>query len=170
MFVLVFIILGLIVAVLHIYRDRQRLTRRRVVEILLLWFLVVPAGIGGLFAFIGHTVFAAQMAASIDWPAGNPFQTEVAVADLALGILGILCYWIRGSFWIAAVVSTSVFLLGAAAIHIQQIVSAQNYSPDNAGTILYTDVALPLILIALLSYYEFLGKHERVSAARKQPL
>ena len=170
MFVLVFIIVGLIVAAVHIYRDRQPRTRKRVAEILLLWFLVVPAGMGGVFAFIGHTVFAAQTAASIGWPAGNPFQTEVAVADLALGVLGILCYWIRGNFWVAAVLSTSIFLLGAAVVHIQQIVVAQNYSPDNAGTILYTDVLLPLILIALLSYYEYSGRRERVSPAREQPL
>jgi hypothetical protein len=111
---------------------------------------------GGVFAFIGHTVFAAQTAASIGWPAGNPFQTEVAVADLALGVLGILCYWIRGNFWVAAVLSTSIFLLGAAVVHIQQIVVAQNYSPDNAGTItLYgcfapTDPYRPVELLRVL--------------------
>jgi NAD(P)-dependent dehydrogenase (short-subunit alcohol dehydrogenase family) len=44
-------------------------------------------GVGGVFGFVGHTVYADIAAASIGWPPGNPFQTEVAVANLAIGSL-----------------------------------------------------------------------------------
>jgi hypothetical protein len=37
-------------------------------------------------------------AREIGWPPGNPFQTEVAIANLAAGTLGILYFWIRGNF------------------------------------------------------------------------
>jgi hypothetical protein len=113
---------------------------------------VINVGIGGIWAFIGHTVFAEQVAESIGWPAGNPFQTEVAVANLAIGILGILCYWIRGNFWTAAVIATSVWLLGAAAIHVVEMVTAGNYNPGNTGLIFYMDIIGALLLIGLLIY------------------
>jgi hypothetical protein len=160
---LIFVIFALLVAALHIYRDRQALTREGIAKILLLWLLVIGVGLGGIMAFIGHTVFASSTAASIGWPAGNPFQTEVAVANLAVGVLGVLCYWLRDNFWVATVIANSVFQLGAAVVHINQIVVAQNYSPNNAGIVLYTDILVPLILIALLVSQRYATRYERRS-------
>jgi hypothetical protein len=149
---LIFFVLSFVVAGFHLYRDKQPRTGRRIAAILLLWLLVINVGLGGIWAFIGHTVFAEQVAESIGWPAGNPFQTEVAVANFAIGTLGILCYWIRGNFWAAAVIATSVWLLGAAAIHVLEMMTAGNYNPGNAGLIFYLDIISPLLLIALLVY------------------
>jgi len=52
------------------------------------------------------------------------------------------------------VIAASVWLLGDAVIHIQQIVAVGNYSPDNAGIPLYLDILTPLVLIALLIAYK----------------
>ena len=150
---LIFFVLSFVVAGFHLYRDKQQpRTGRRIAKILLLWLLVINVGLGGIWAFIGHTLFAEQVAESIGWPAGNPFQAEVAVANLAVGTLGILCYWIRGNFWTATVIATSVWLLGAATIHVVEIVAEGNYNPGNAGLIFYLDILSPLLLIALLIY------------------
>jgi len=149
---LIFFVLSFVVAGLHLYRDKQPRTGRRVAEILLLWLLVINTGLGGLWAFVGHTVFANDVAESIGWPTGNPFQTEVAVANLAIGTLGILCYWIRGNFWTAAVIATSIWLLGAAAIHVEEMVNEGNFNPGNAGLIFYMDIITPLLLVVLLVY------------------
>ena len=166
---LIFIVLALIVAAIHLFRERHHLTGGRIAEILLLWLLVIAVGLGSILAFFGHTVFAASTAESIGWPMGNPFQTEVAVANLGVGITGVLCYWIRGNFWLAAVISFAVFQLGAAAVHIQQIIVAQNYSPDNAGIILYTDIFTPLVLIGLLAYRWYASRQEREMVYAQQP-
>jgi hypothetical protein len=129
---LVFLILGLVVGAVHTYLDpKQPRTRVRVAQIFLLWFLVISVGVSGVFAFIGrHTVFADATARSIGWPTGNPFQSEVAVANLSVGIVGILCYWMRGNFWIATVIGFSVWWLGDAVVHIRSIVLDANYAPD----------------------------------------
>ena len=104
-------------------------------------------------------MFAAdKVAASIGWPAGNPFQTEVGVANLAIGTLGILSYWIRGNFWTAAVIATSVWLLGAAAIHVGEMATEGNYNPGNAGVVFYMDIVGPLLLITLLAYSRCMGR------------
>ncbi len=160
---LIFVIFALLVAALQIYRDRQALTREGIAKILLLWLLVIGVGLGGIMAFIGHTVFASSTAASIGWPAGNPFQTEVAVTNLALGVLGVLCYWLRDNFWVATVIANSVFQLGDAVVHINQIMVAHNYQPNNAGIVLYTDILVPVILIALLVTQRYTSRYERRS-------
>jgi hypothetical protein len=166
---LVFLVLGLVVAAVHVFLDKQPRTKGRVAEIFLLWFLVVAVGILSVFFFISHTVLADTTAASIGWPAGNPFQSEVAVANLTIGTLGILCYWIRGNFWVAAVIAFSVQWLGAAMVHIRDIVVAANYAPNNAGMTLYLDILMPLILIALLVYYLYAKRHEQGMSRMEQP-
>ncbi len=95
---------------------------------------------------------------------GNTFQTEVAVANLAIGTLGILCFWFRDNFWMATVIAASVWFLGDAVGHVQQIIVADNYSPNNAGAALYNDIVVPLILLALLIYHRYAGRGERVPA------
>ena len=162
---LFFLVLGLVVGAVHVYLDKQPRTKGRVVEIFLLWFLVITVGILSVFFFISHTVFAATTAATIGWPAGNPFQSEVAVANLTIATLGILCYWIRGNFWVATVIAFSVQWLGAAVVHIRDVVVAANYAPNNAGMTLYLDILMPMILIGLLVYYLHLNRqeeHERI--------
>ena len=156
-FIILFV-LSFVVAGVHIYRDEQPRTGGRVAEILLIWLLVINIGFGGLYAFSGHLFAADEVAASIGWPAGNPFQTEVAVANLAIGTLGILSFWIRGNFWMAAVIATSIWLLGAAAIHVSEMATAGNYNPGNAGVVFYMDIIGPLLLIALLIYSRHAGR------------
>jgi hypothetical protein len=157
---LFFLVLGLVVGAVHLYLDNQPRTKGRVAEIFLLWFLVITVGVLSVFFFISHTVFAATSAASIGWPAGNPFQSEVAVANLSVGVLGILCYWMRGSFWNATVIGFSVWWLGDAVVHIRSVVVSANYAPNNAGLTLPMDILMPVILIALLVYYLHVNRHE----------
>ena len=167
---LFFLVLGLVVGAVHLYLDKQPRTKGRVAEIFLLWLLVIPVGIGGVFNFIGHTVFADATAASIGWPAGNPFQSEVAVANLSVGVLGILCYWMRGNFWVATVIGFSVWFLGDAVVHIRSILVSANYAPNNAGVTFYLDILVPVIIIALLAYYLHVKnrqekeEHERIQS------
>ena len=162
---LVFLVLGLVVGAVHVFLNKRPRTKGRVAEIFLQWFLVVSVGLVSVVFFIAHTVFADTTAASIGWPAGNPFQYEVAVANLAIGTLGILCYWMRGNFWVATVIAFSVQWLGAAVVHIREIVVAANYAPNNAGITFYLDILIPVILIALLVYYLQANRqeeHERI--------
>ena len=153
--------LAIIIAMLYLLMSKitnKALTNKRIVEIFLMSFLVISVGIGSIWAFIGHAFLSAQVAASIGWAAGNPFQLEVAFANLGIGVLGILCYWIRGNFWIATVISSSIFLIGAAYIHIINMFQFANYAPGNAGPVLYMDIIGPVILIVLLILYKILEK------------
>jgi hypothetical protein len=166
---LVFLILGLLVGAVRVYLDKQPRTRGRVAQVFLLWYLVITVGLQGVVAFLGHTVNAYATARSIGWPAGDPFQSEVAVANPTVGVLGILRYWMRGDFWIATVIGFCVWWLGDAVVHIRSIVVDANYAPDNAGVTFYLDKLVPVLLIGLLVYYLEAKRHEQVMSPTEPP-
>jgi hypothetical protein len=97
---------------------------------------------------------ADEIARKIGWQPGSPFQFEVAVADLAWGVCGVLCIWLRRGFWVATGIGNSVFLLGCAFGHIRQIVQEGNTAIYNAGPVLWIgDIGVPLTLLILLFIY-----------------
>jgi len=149
LYLTVFAILALLGAFLQLVLKRER-TTRRITEIVLLYWFAIAIGASGIFAFAGHTFRADQVAAGIGWPAGNPFQQEVAFADLALGVLGLACIAIRENFWTATAVATAVMYWGDALGHAYQLLHYGNHHPGNAGTVLWGTIAVPAVTIALL--------------------
>lgn len=148
-----FIAIGLLGATLHIALDRNARNRVRVLELLLIYLLPTAIGLTAIYAFIGHMFFSVEVAHFIGWPPGSPFQKEMAFANLSYGVLGILCIWLRGKFWLATVLGYTVLLWGAAYHHIVDIVKNHNYAPGNAGVVLYLDILVPLVLLTLLLDY-----------------
>ena len=101
-------------------------------RLLLIYAFVFDVGaVGFLFGFIPHVFFADEAAKMIGWPAGSPFQFEVGLHDGAWGILGFLCVFIGGGFWLATAIGWSFFMFGAAWGHIQQVLVEGNYAPYN---------------------------------------
>ena len=122
------------------------------VELLLLYSMGI-AGFRGIFGgFVMHFFFADQVAASIGWDAGSPFQTEVAFANLAIGVLGAGTFWWR-DFWLPYLIVSSIFAWGAGLTHMLDLVHAGNDAPNNAGPILYADVLMPVARILLYLLY-----------------
>ncbi len=145
------LILTLAGASIQVFLQRRNISCRSGVEVFLVWFLGIMVGVVGIWSFIGHTVFAAQVAQSIGWPPGNPFQTEVALTNLAFGVLGLLSVKIAGSFRLATIIGYSIFLVGAGIGHIYQYIVFSDTAPGNTGIPLYLDFIVPLILCIL--YY-----------------
>jgi hypothetical protein len=119
-------------------------------EASLLNALVWLAGVNSFIVGCGHLAFPDPVAESIGWPRGNPFQWEVGLANVLIGVLGVL----SGSgfdrqFRFAAVLAFAIFYLGAAVGHVVQVRRAGNRAAGNAGFILWYDVVAPLLVIAL---------------------
>ncbi len=144
MFSLIFLALSLIGGFIHSWLMGTDLVRA-----LLLYMLIISVGVQGLWAFLGHYFKSDEVAESIGWPTGSPFQIEIAWVNLGLGALGILSIWLRGNFWLATVIFYSIFLIGAFTTHLRDLKQSQNKSVYNAGPIMYTDLVQPLILIGL---------------------
>lgn len=110
-----------------------------------------PVGLMSLWAAVGHIAFPEQAARAIGW-ATSPFQFEVGVANLGIGLVGLIAaFWSNWGFRAAVAVMTVGFLGGAAAGHVVQISETGNMADGNAGPILYTDILTPLALLILLA-------------------
>src|SRR3954469_9520986 len=96
-----------------------------------------------------HCFFGRMAAAFIGW-ADSPFQLEVGMASLGFSVVGFLAAFRSFDLRLAALLSNGIFLLGAAAGHVYQIVTAHNFAPGNSGVVLYTDVFMPLFGLGLL--------------------
>jgi hypothetical protein len=118
-------------------------------ERLLSWILLLPIGVTGLWAGVAHVFFPATAAAHIGWQV-SPFQFEVGMADLAIGVTACIASWRDLAFKAAAVSAASIFLLGDAIGHVRQMMVAGNFAPGNAGLPFYMDVICPSLAIALI--------------------
>jgi hypothetical protein len=144
------IVLGTLI---HLYLSVKPRSSERVIEVVLLYLLVVGAGAAGVLAFVSHAFFAAGTAASIGWPAGSPFQFEVAVADLSYGVLGLMCIRWRGPFWLATGVATSIAFLGCDYGHLYDALVNGNHAPNNYGVINVFEIVWPAAVLILLVPY-----------------
>lgn len=118
-------------------------------EQLFRWIVLLGAGVGGIYAGVMHIFFGPMVAANIGWQP-SPFQYEVGVANLAVGLLCVLAFRAGEAFRQAAVIGLACWLWGNAIGHIRQMIVAGNFAPGNAGVWFWTDVLAPLALIILL--------------------
>lgn len=147
-FTITFFVIGVIVAVIVVAVKRP--AKHEAISVFFSWFLFFAIGVTYVFNGIMHTVFGDMSAASIGWE-NNGFQAEVGFASLGIGIVGLMAFPRRMpySLKLAALVGPACFLWGAAGTHIVDIVTTGNLAPNNAGVILYTDILIPVIGLAL---------------------
>lgn len=145
----IILLITAILATIQVMRGRNVLNKGQIIDLYLIYFLVGGVGVIGGLGFIGHVFFPNQVALMIGWPLGSPFQLEVGFHDGAWALLGFLCLYFRGNFWIATAIGWSFFMLGATYGHIKQTIVYGNFEPYNFGIIL-PDFLVPLILLTLL--------------------
>ena len=102
---------------------------------LLRWMLLLEVGVTGICTFVMHVFFPATSAREIGW-AVSPFQYEVGVADLTVGVLGVLAFWGDFGFQVAAVVAATIWLWGDAVGHVRQMIVAHTMRRECRGLVL----------------------------------
>jgi hypothetical protein len=152
---LFFAAVALIGAAIHRHRDGESRGAARMLEIFLIWWMVVAVGVSAVFGAMFHLFDGPDTAREIGFTNGDGgFQTEVGFADLAIGVLGILCARYRDGFLLAAILAVSVSYLGDFYGHLHQTAIHDNHAPDNTGLLLWSDLVLPLVAIALYALRE----------------
>ena len=164
-FTVTLFVLGMLSAGIGIWRIHRRtghVTSADVWGRLLDHFLLLSVGVSYLYNFVMHSVFGDFTAEIIGW-AQSPFQLEVAFASLGFAAVGFLAFPRRqhAVVKLAALLGPAVFLWGAAGGHLFQLVTTGNTAAGNTGSILYTDLLLPLI--GFIFYVGFV----RASGARR---
>jgi hypothetical protein len=128
-------------------------------------------GVGEVVTAGSHIVAPAATAAQIGFPAGNPFQWEVAMANLAFAVLGLACLAVRRlDFWLASIIGYLVYFWGCGVGHVVQYVQDDDVAPYNWGPIVPVVFGLPLVLLVLVIALRAVrrrghGSHERAPEA-----
>ena len=148
-FTLSFFVIGLVAAGIAIAVKPGAVTSARVVEELLAYFILCSITLSLFYNFVLHVFFGELAAHFIGW-GDSPFQAEVGFASLGFAAVGLLAFKGDLNVRLAAILGPAMFLWGAAAGHIHQIVSVGNLAPGNAGIMLYSDILLPLVGFILL--------------------
>ena len=147
-FTLTFLVMAIIATAaswtLHRHRAEWDLREKA-----LAFFLLFEIGFCFFYNFVMHVFFGEMTASFIGW-ADSPFQAEVGWASLGFALLGFLGFRMGFEMRLAAVASSACFLLGAAAGHVYQMVTAHNFAPGNAGVIFWSDILVPAIGFWLL--------------------
>lgn len=115
-------------------------------EIVYRWVALFGLGFSGIYTFVMHVFYPEFTAQVIGWQT-SPFQFEVGMSDLAIGILGILSFRASFGFRLATVIGGLLWLWGDAFGHVLQMISHHNYTLGNAGSWFWMDVIIPLILL-----------------------
>lgn len=113
------------------------------------WILLLAVGTDALWAGLYHVLAPETAADFIGWEA-SPFQFEVGVADVALGVTAIVSFWRSLDFRVAVVVYAAIFYVGVVYGHINDALADGNYAPGNIGILLVLSIVRPLLLVALL--------------------
>jgi hypothetical protein len=148
-FSLTFLCVGLLVSAVSLLRRPKPVPRVTVADKLLADYILYAVGFMYFYNFVVHTLFAATSAAFIGW-ANSPFQYEVGYASLGFGVAAIVAHRSNFTARLVAILGPSLFLWGAAVGHIREILRTSNFSPGNAGVVLWTDIFLPVIGFVLL--------------------
>lgn len=145
----VFIVIAALTSIAKI--RRARMSRRPFSSAYIIWgeLLFYVYGLANIYAGAFHAYDGAMVAQTIGWQP-SPFQYELGWFEIAYGFTALFSLWRAYQFRFAMTLPYSIFLLAAAAQHINMMMGQHNYAVNNAGVILWLgDIAVPLLMLAL---------------------
>jgi hypothetical protein len=153
-YMLTLFVVGLIAGAVRILRLRGERSSVTVSGILLNSFVFWAIGCGQVVNFVMHSIFGDYAAKTIGW-AQSPFQLELALCSLGIGVMAFLLYSDRSAFRgkVALIIAIVIFGWGAALGHIYQIVVNHDYAVNNTGLLLYSVIAINAIGLAFMLWH-----------------
>jgi hypothetical protein len=146
------IALSLGLAGLHIFRRRhEERTHSETAAVFLRYWLGIAIGIASIVGGLFHVFDGTDIAREICFTRGDGgFQFENAMGDIAIGVAGFLCLFIRDPrFWLTVIIIATIQFWGDAYGHVYQMIENDNHCTDNTGPVLWMDIAGPLVAIVL---------------------
>ena len=122
-------------------------------EIVYRWVSLFNLGIAGLYMAIVNAFYPAVAAMAMGW-VSSPYQWQIAMIGLAIAVIGIMSFRASYSFRLATVIASTIFLWGAALGHLYQIIVFRNLTVGNAGSTLWMDIIVPIVLIGCLCSFK----------------
>jgi hypothetical protein len=154
MFPIMTLLFIIVYILIHISITKKPRTIENVLEIILLDYIIIIVGIGQTIGGLVHIFNGPAIARAIGWAPGSPFQYEVGMANIAIGIAALLGSRFRGTYWLAVSLISGIFFLGAGVGHVRDFIVNGNSAAYNIGPMLYlSDGILPIALIILTVIY-----------------
>jgi len=135
-------------------------TSRRIIEVCLLNLIFFSFGFSEIIAFIGHIFFPDQLASLTHWPKGTPFQYQVGIAHLSLGLISILAVFFREGFWGAVIVANTTWLWGNATLDLCCLFKGEKL-PKALDMYLGSGIVIPFLALCLFLTYLHMQKKRR---------
>jgi hypothetical protein len=165
---LILTVLAPIGAWMQLRRRPEPRSRERTLETYLLWWLALAIGAASVIGALFHVFDGPHLAEMIGFTRGDGgFQFENAMGDLSIGVVGLLCVRIRGTFWLAVLLVAAVQYYGDAYGHVHQWLANDNTESGNVGIPLWLDVIVPTIGLLL---YAARSRAATAGAHRDSPL
>ena len=164
-------VIGLLVALIQVWRHRGPRDSRVVSELFLNNFILWAIGVGQAINFVMHSVFGDFAASTIGW-AQSPFQLELAFASLGVAVIAFMLHGptVQLRAKVAQVVALAIFGYGAAAGHIYQTAVNHDHAVNNGGLLLTMDVVIATVGIGLVIWRAVAGRrHPAVTPAVAMP-
>ena len=153
MFQVIFTLIAVVGASVHLaFSPKRRGSGAAIAGIYLLYLLFFYVGAMGVLTAYAHVFRPIETSASIGWQT-SPYEYEVGMADLTVGVLGVLCLKFGGNFWLATALANAVWLLGDAVGHVRQMTINNNHASNNSGVFLVTEFIMPLVILSLTLYH-----------------
>ena len=143
-------IIGIAVGIITTILNKDIRTLSAISENFLFYQLTITLTLTSFIGFWGHVFKSDMIADFIGWQKGSFFQKELGYTELGQAIGGILCIWMGREFYLATIAIITPLYVGAAIVHIQEMIKSKNFKPGNAFMVL-PDLLMPFTLILL--YY-----------------
>jgi len=158
---IILFILGLLSFGIHLFFTKKEKTKKLIIEILISYLILFGWGVGGIINFIANSFFPYKTAALFGLEGGCFFQFLVGFANLAFGILAILCLFIRMKhFWLATIIGYTILSWGAAIGYIRQIIIDHNFLSGSTGIYFYHDIFYPIIIVGIYIWLMLIIKEQ----------
>src|SRR5258708_4704826 len=153
MFQVIFTLIAVVGASVHLaFSPKRRSSGAAIAGTYLLYLLFFYVGLMGVLTAYAHVFRPVETSASIGWST-SPYEYEVGMADLTVGVLGVLCLKFRDDFWLATAIANTVWLLGDAVGHVRQMVLNGDYATNNSGLFLVMEFIMPLLILGLVLFH-----------------
>lgn len=149
MFILVLIGAGIVTGLVHLgfigFTDPATIC-----STLLLHQFVVTFGLLGILGMITNIIKAEDNAKMLGWP-GGPFQIKYGFSQLGLGVMGVMCIWFRGGFWLGTLVSMYIYGVSGLWSHVAEMKRQGKATVNDIGNLII-DVIYQILLTVLSVY------------------
>jgi hypothetical protein len=113
---------------------------------------ITCVGIVGIISFISHVIFHESDARRLGMESSSPdFQFEVGFANLALGLIALIAYFLHWGVAAASaiIICYAIYILQAAIFHAWRF--SQNKHPYSGY--IWLSVVLPIVYAGMMSFF-----------------